>query len=127
MRLRMRGARRLSRYAFEPHVVLAVQVRRPRDLLLLDGWCAMTATTIDPADWCVTVRNLSICGTTDEETHRKPWGVRWCFHCRTRHEFWWVVYSPIGLSYYGPRGAVEGVKPDCSDLFPGWYREWSEE
>lgn len=86
----------------------------------------MTAD-VETADWCITDGNLAICGTHEEEYKRESWGKRWCFHCRTRHEFWWVAYAPVGLSYYGPRSFIEGVKPDCTDLFPGWSREWEEE
>ena len=54
-------------------------------------------------------------------------GDKWCFHCRTRHEFWWVVMAPTGLSYYGPHVEIHGVKRDCTDLFPGWTREWEDD
>lgn len=81
------------------------------------------------ADWCEDLGdNISICGVDEEEVRREPWGdgPRWCFHCRKRHDFWWVVYAPKGLSWYGPRAAIEGEKYDCTDLFPGWEREWEE-
>lgn len=78
------------------------------------------------ADWCATDGNLTICGTRMVEHSRDSQGVRWCFTCRKRHEFWWVVSVPDGLSYYGPTEDMEGVTPECSDLFPGRSREWSE-
>ena len=73
------------------------------------------------ADW-----SIAICGTDMIEKSRRPEGIRWCFHCRKRHEFERVVMVPDGLSYYGPSVFIEGPKPDCTDLFPGWYREWEE-
>ena len=79
------------------------------------------------ADWCEGDGSFAICGTDMEEVHRKSEGVKWCFHCRTRHEFWWVVMAPVGLSYYGPTGSIDGIKPECSDLFPGWTREWEDD
>lgn len=75
------------------------------------------------ADWCVADGSVAICGTRMKEYSRTPEGVRWCFHCRTRHEFAWVVSVPDGLSYYGPTARMEGVSRECTDLFPGWVRE----
>lgn len=83
-------------------------------------------TAEQTADWCVSDGQFSICGTSMKEHSRSAEGVKWCFHCRKRHEFWWVVMAPDGFSYYGPTAHMEGVKPDCSDLFPGWYREVDE-
>ena len=79
------------------------------------------------ADWCATDGGISICGTRIKEYSRTPKGVKWCFHCRTRHEFSWVVMVPDGMSYYGPSAHMEGVRRDCTDLFPGWYREADED
>jgi len=62
-----------------------------------------------------------------EEYHRESIGIRWCFHHRRREEFAWVCYRPIGLSYYGPEGHIEGPTSECTDLFPGWVREWDED
>ncbi len=78
------------------------------------------------ADWCATDGLVSICGTVMTEHSRRSEGERWCFHCRKRHEFWWVVMVPDGLSYYGPSAHMDGVTPECSDLFPGVYREVEE-
>lgn len=75
------------------------------------------------ADWCVTDGPVTICGTKYEEYSRDSMGVRWCFHHRRRHEFFWVVMSPAGRSYYGPHASVCGETSDCTDLFPGWSRE----
>lgn len=83
----------------------------------------VNADTEQWADWCETSGDVSISGTRMRESSRDPMGVKWCFHCRTRHEFDWVVKVPDGLSYYGPSAHVEGVGRYCTDLFPGWYRE----
>jgi hypothetical protein len=79
------------------------------------------------ADWCDGDDSLTICGTRMKEVSRTSQGVKWCFHCRTRQEFFWVVSVPDGLSYYGPSGSVEGPTNECTDLFPGWSREWDDE
>lgn len=75
------------------------------------------------ADWCVSDGAFAICGTAMTEHSRRSEGERWCFHCRKRHEFWWVVMVPDGLSYYGPSAHMDGITPQCTDLFPGSYRE----
>lgn len=79
--------------------------------------------TADTADWCVMEGDVAICGTRMKEYSRRSVGIRWCFHCRTRHEFFWVVMAPDGLSYYGPSAHMAGAGRDCTDLFPGWHRE----
>jgi len=78
------------------------------------------------ADWCVSDGQFSICGTAMKEHSRTSEGIKWCFHCRRRHEFFWVVMVPDGLSYYGPSAGMEGVTSECSDLFPGRYYEIEE-
>jgi hypothetical protein len=79
------------------------------------------------ADWCVESGALTICGTQMVERSRTSEGVKWCFYCRKRHEFWRVLWVPDGPSYYEPYLTVDGVKDDCTDLFPGWTREWGED
>lgn len=79
------------------------------------------------ADWCIEGDDFFICGTDMEEYARDSLGNRWCFRCRTRHNFDRVCYRPTGLSYYGPEARYEGMGPDCTDLFPGWYRGGEEE
>lgn len=79
------------------------------------------------ADWCETIGEVAICGTQMREYSRTSRGIRWCFHCRKRHEFWVVVKVPDGLSYYGPTADIEGVGRECSDLFPGHYYTWEDE
>lgn len=75
------------------------------------------------ADWCVDNGSVAICGTEMIEHSRDSEGIKWCFTCRKRHEFWWVVMAPAGISYYGPSAHMEGVRHECRDLFPGWFRE----
>ena len=82
-------------------------------------------TTETYADWCVDDGAFAICGTRMVEHSRRSEGVKWCFKCRKRHEFWWVVMAPDGLSYYGPSAHMEGVTDECRDLFPGRY--WAVE
>ena len=78
------------------------------------------------ADWCESDGDVAICGTRMKEHSRTSEGVKWCFHCRKRHEFFYVVMVPDGLSYYGPSVSIDGIKDDCTDLFPGWTREWED-
>lgn len=87
----------------------------------------LTDTLAESADWCEDIGGVVICGTRTVEHSRQSQGERWCFHCRKRHEFWWVVRVPDGLSYYGPTAYMEGIGRDCTDLFPGWTREGVEE
>ena len=79
------------------------------------------------ADWCEVQGDLTICGTHMKELSRRSQGTKWCFHCRKRHEFFWVVSVPVGISYYGPSADLEGIGNECTDLFPGWSREWVED
>lgn len=79
------------------------------------------------ADWCEDSGNLAICGTATKEASRRPLGDRWCFSCRKRHNFDWVVMVPDGMSYYDPHVKIQGVGSRCTDLFPGWSREWGED
>lgn len=83
----------------------------------------MSDSTTASADWCEDLGGIAISGTRMVESSRRSEGEKWCFTCRKRHEFWWVVMVPDGLSYYGPTAHMEGVARDCRDLFPGWYRE----
>lgn len=53
-------------------------------------------------------------------------GVRWCFGCRGRREFFYVVTATLYPSYYEPNPSVRcgtcGLLD--GDLFPGRAREW---
>ena len=71
--------------------------------------------------------NAWICREEMHEVTRKPHGdQRWCFQCRDRVPFEFIVTAPVGPSYYepnpsiecGPRGHIDG------DMFPGRWREW---
>lgn len=79
------------------------------------------------ADWCATDGILNICGTRMIEHSRTEIGERWCFRCRRRHAFWRVIMAPDGVSWYGPHAEIVGVGRECSDLFPGWSREWNDD
>lgn len=70
---------------------------------------------------------LHICrGPVMEERSREDIGVRWCFSCRKRTQFQFIVTAPAGRSYYGPNpsircgacGQVDG------DVGFGRCREW---
>lgn len=88
----------------------------------------MSATTASEAyaDWCAQGPSVVICGTRMKEVSRTSQGERWCFRCRKRHEFFLVVSAPDGPSYYDPSPSIEGPTRDCTDLFPGWEREWRD-
>jgi hypothetical protein len=81
------------------------------------------------ADWCESDEAFAICGTRMKEYSRRSEGVHWCFRCRRRVEFEWVVMAPDGLSYYGPTAHMEctNCKSANGDLFPGWTRESEDE
>lgn len=85
--------------------------------------------------------SVILCGTglTYREKHRDPMGVKWCFKCRGRHEFDWVVEAadmiydddgtisplmymaePIAFSECG------GCKQRNGQLFPGWTYRWED-
>jgi hypothetical protein len=71
-----------------------------------------------------------ICREELEEIVRRTDGKpRWCFHCRTRREFLYVVQAPVGLSYYGPTPHVECATCGTydGDCFPGTEREWGDQ
>lgn len=61
------------------------------------------------ADWCEDLGDVVCCGTRMIEHSRTSFSV------------------PDGLSYYGPDLDIVGEDDDCTDLFPGWSREWSED
>jgi hypothetical protein len=48
---------------------------------------------VDSADWCEDFGALAICGTSTVEHSRTSEGVKWCFHCRKRHEFWCALWG----------------------------------
>ena len=65
-------------------------------------------------------------GPETEEIVRRSEGEKWCFCCRKRREFFYVVTAPIEPSYYGPDPDVKcgTCNSSDSDLFPGRIREW---
>jgi len=93
-----------------------------------------TDPTVEPfsetemADWCEQSEGFAICGTRMKEVRRESVGIKWCFACRKRAAFEFVVIAPDGLSYYGPEGYHEctNCKARESDLFPGWTREYED-
>jgi hypothetical protein len=65
-------------------------------------------------------------GPEMREVKRESQGVKWCFHCRKRREFWFIVTAPVIPSYYGPEPDITCGQCNTSDgdLFPGRIREW---
>lgn len=70
-------------------------------------------------------------GPQMREASRDSMGVRWCFACRKRHNFTWVVMTPvidwddegsITAAMWGPTAHSEcsNCKQRGSELFPGW-------
>ena len=73
--------------------------------------------------------SLHILRVPTEITHNESEGERWCFHCRIRCEFRFIVRTPTDpMSYYGPSPSIEcsACKRSDADLFPGRQREWPE-
>lgn len=72
---------------------------------------------------------LHICRGPELETVvDKPNGEqRWCFTCRQRVEFRFVVEAPKEPSYWGALPSIQCVNGHTDgDLFPGRVREWDE-
>lgn len=73
-----------------------------------------------------------ICRSPFGVIKRKPNGeVRWCFYCRARVAFDFVVRGntdPDYDDYYGPAPSIECAEKGHGDgdMFPGRYREWDE-
>jgi hypothetical protein len=75
---------------------------------------------------------VHILHTPMEEVARKAHGERWCFVCRKRRDFEYVITRPIVTSihdtgaWYGPSHRIECTfcKTTDSDCFPGTAREW---
>ena len=77
-------------------------------------------------------------GPRMKEASRKSMGVRWCFKCRGRHEFEWIVLMPvidwdddasIAAAMWGPTAHSEcgGCKRQAGELFPGWSYRWEDD
>ena len=72
---------------------------------------------------------IIICaGPPMKEIARKPDGERWCFRCRRRTQFEYVVTAPVEPSYYGPEPSIRCTQCDHADTDLGFgrYREWEE-
>ncbi|HVX57390.1 MAG TPA: hypothetical protein VHA37_06685 [Candidatus Saccharimonadales bacterium] len=70
-------------------------------------------------------------GPPMEEASRTAMGVKWCFKCRTRAKFSWIVMAPvidwddensISAAMVGPYAHSEcgNCKQHAGELFPGW-------
>lgn len=61
-----------------------------------------------------------------EVVRRRDGEARWCFRCRKRREFLYIVTAPAEPSYYGPNTDIRCGTCNTSDgdLFPGREREW---
>jgi hypothetical protein len=76
---------------------------------------------------------VTVCGPSGWEIMRdEPHGEeRWCFHCRKRREFRFIVgRDPDFMNdYYGPVPSVECSECHTSDgdMFPGGYRMWGDD
>lgn len=77
---------------------------------------------------CIGVGPAIVCTTgPTKEIHREGLGDRWCFGCRRKVEFVYIVTDVVAeMSYYDPWPSVECVpsRHHDGDLFPGRYREW---
>lgn len=71
--------------------------------------------------------SVHILHTIMEVIARRSEGEKWCFVCRKRREFEYVIFAPIGPSYYGPTHQITCTHCGVidSDLFPGYEREWA--
>lgn len=65
-------------------------------------------------------------GPEMREVKREGRGERYCFRCRTRREFWFIVTAPIVPDWYGPNCDIRcgHCHKSDGDLFPGREREW---
>lgn len=82
---------------------------------------------------------VAIChGPEMEETSRTSMGVKWCFKCRKRAEFTWIVMSPvidwddeasIYAAMWGPTAHSEcgNCGAHAGELFPGWSYSFEED
>lgn len=82
---------------------------------------------------------VTICyGPQMQESSRRSMGVKWCFKCRSRNEFAWIVMSPvidwddeasIYAAMWGPTAHSEcgGCKQSAGELFPGWEYNWGDD
>lgn len=78
---------------------------------------------------CQTFNNVTICGPSAwKEYSRESVGIKWCFGCRKRLEYFWVVEGdPSPGDWYGPSARFEcsGCKGDRTLGF-GRAWEWDD-
>ena len=61
-----------------------------------------------------------------EVVRRRNGESRYCFKCRTKREFLYIVMTPTEPDYYGPVADIRcgACNTSDGDLFPGHQREW---
>lgn len=71
--------------------------------------------------------SVHICRTEMQEVHRENVGVRWCFACRTRTAFVYVVLDTVDPSYFDPVRMVKcgNCGQTDGDCGFGRCREWT--
>jgi len=82
----------------------------------------MSCRTYDIGGTLVTVNH----GPTMREVKRESQGEKWCFRCRKRRDFLFIVTAPIEPDWYGPTASIRCAHCNLQDgdLFPGREREW---
>ena len=75
-------------------------------------------------------RVITICREDMETIVDQPYldgEPRWCFTCRKRLPFRFIMQRPVEISYYGPSPSVRctGCGAIDGDCFPGSCREWT--
>lgn len=83
----------------------------------------MPCTTIEQPDGPPLHINFA---DPNKVVHHENLGERWCFRCRKRREFLYLVTADVEPSYYGPNPSVRCAECNLvdGDLFPGREREW---
>lgn len=82
---------------------------------------------------------VTICyGSKMREASRNSMGVKWCFKCRGRYEFEWIVMTPvidwddeasISAAMWGTTAHSEcgNCKRSGGELFPGWVYKMEDD
>lgn len=76
--------------------------------------------------------NVIVCGPGEQRVavDRKDGEQRWCFTCRKRREFRFVVTEAVDWEndWYGPTPSVRCATCNTTDgdCFPGRYRTWGD-
>ena len=71
--------------------------------------------------------SVVVCAPEMREVHRETVGVRWCFHCRERVEFVFVVLDTVEKpTYWDPIRAIRCSACNTTDGDCGFgrSREW---